>query len=189
MNIVLIGYRCSGKTSIGKRLADQLGMAFIDTDEKVEGKAGLSIGEIVARWGWGRFRDMERDIVERVSSMDNRVIATGGGVVVDETNIKRLKANGFLVWLDAAAPILKQRMMQDPGSGANRPSLTGTGSINELGAVLDSRIPLYRSASDLVVDSGLLDIHEATAAIAVSLLSRPADGAPFPAGAIGRQGA
>ena len=189
MNIVLIGFRCSGKTSIGKRLADKLDMAFIDTDEEIEDEAGLSVAEIVEQWGWHRFRDMEADIVQWVSSMDNQVVATGGGVVLDDENIRHLKANGYLVWLNAAAPILKQRMIGDPRSVEGRPGLTEAGSVNELGAVLDSRIPLYRGASDLVIDSGLLGIREAAAAIETALRSRSAGRSSSTAAAIPRRGA
>ena len=100
MNIVLIGYRCSGKTVVGKILARDLGRDFLDTDEKIEENTGSSIETIISREGWNHFRDVEKRVIEEVSSRDHLVISTGGGVVVDRGNRENLKRNGWLVWLD-----------------------------------------------------------------------------------------
>ena len=88
MNIVLIGYRCSGKTTVGKALASMLNMQFIDTDQAVEKSSGRSIDQIVMRSGWAQFRALEKEIISRAAAKDKLVIATGGGVVLQPLKIK-----------------------------------------------------------------------------------------------------
>ena len=96
MNIVLIGYRCCGKTSAGRSIAESLGREFIDTDEMIIEKAGCSIDEIVSGHGWEYFRRLENDIIKSVSSMENMVIATGGGVVTDAETLRILRPMDLL---------------------------------------------------------------------------------------------
>jgi shikimate kinase len=91
VNIVLIGYRCSGKTAVGKILAKELGRDFLDMDALIEENARCSIETIISQNGWNHFRGIERGLTEEVSSKDNLVIATGGGIVMDEENVKNLK--------------------------------------------------------------------------------------------------
>ena len=107
MNIVLIGYRCSGKTAVGKIVARELGRNFLDMDALIEENAGCSIETIISRKGWDHFREIEKRLVEEVSRKDNLIIATGGGVVVDEGNVKNLRKNGWIVWLNGKAEVLK----------------------------------------------------------------------------------
>ena len=160
MNIVLIGYRCCGKTSAGRSIAESLGREFIDTDEMIIEKAGCSIDEIVSGHGWEYFRKLEKDIIKNVSSMENMVIATGGGVVTDAENLKNLKANGFVVWLYADTNAIKKRLNEDKRSAANRPSLTGGSPSDEIKKVLEQRNPLYKNAGDMAVDTTQLSINE-----------------------------
>jgi shikimate kinase len=151
MNLVLVGYRCSGKSEVGKLLAARLHRELLDTDALIESHAGCSIESIVAGQGWERFRDIERTVVAEVSRRDNLVIATGGGVILDERNVGNLRANGFLVWLKADAEVLRQRMYGDETSGRTRPSLTGTDPLKEIKEVLRVRTPLYERAAHLTV--------------------------------------
>ena len=153
MNIVLIGYRCSGKTSVGKIIAEKINRKFIDTDVMIEEKAGSSIEEIVEGKGWEYFRDLEKKVIKEVSEMDNLVIATGGGVVTDVENIKNIKRSGFVVWLKAGMDILKGRMQEERGSGMARPSLTGKEPTEEIKDVLDVRNPMYDNAGDIVIET------------------------------------
>ena len=132
MNIVLIGYRCSGKTATGEILASEMGRDFVDTDALIEDNIGPSIEEIISTRGWRRFREIEKELIEEVSKKDNLVIATGGGVVMDEDNMKNLKENGWIVWLDGQPEILKQRMFKEKSSGKVRPSLTGADPLDEI---------------------------------------------------------
>ncbi len=161
MNIVLIGYRCSGKTVVGKAVAERLNRVFIDSDDYLEYKAGRSIERIVDEEGWDYFRALEKKAIDELSGQDNLVIATGGGVVTNEDNIERLKQNGLIIWLKAAAGILKARMDNDQSMGKKRPSLTGQDPVEEIRRVLDQRAPLYEKASDRIIDTGNLSIAQA----------------------------
>nr|NIR15922.1 shikimate kinase [Desulfobacterales bacterium] len=124
MNIVLIGYRCSGKTVVGKTLARELGKEFLDTDALIEENAGRTIERMISTKGWDHFRETEKRLVEEVSRRNNLVIATGGGIVMDEENVKNLKQNGWIVWLKGKPDVLRERMAKEQGSGKVRPSLT-----------------------------------------------------------------
>jgi shikimate kinase len=169
MNIVLIGYRCSGKTKVGKILARALDRDFLDTDTLIEKNAGCSIETLISATGWDYFRYMEKVLIEEVSKRDNLVIATGGGVVTDEENVKSLKGNGWIVWLNGKAEVLKERMDREQTLGKIRPSLTGADPLEEIKQVLRVRKPLYEQAGDFVVDTGNLSIEELAATIIKAL--------------------
>lgn len=160
MNIVLIGYRCSGKSSVGRYIADKTGRKFIDTDELIKKKAGSTIEEKISDSGWEDFRELEKGIVKEVSDSDNLVIATGGGIVMDEENILNLKRNGFVVWLKGDLEVISARMNSDEENGDIRPSLTGENPVDEIKDVMDIREPLYRKAGDMAVDTSYLSIPE-----------------------------
>ena len=153
MNIVLIGYRCSGKTAVGKILARELGRDFLDTDGLIEREIGGSIEGFVSKKGWDLFREMEKTVIKKIAKKDNLVIATGGGIVMDKENVSNLKRNGWIVWLKADPSVIKDRMTKEQGSGKLRPSLTGSDPIEEIEHVLSLRTPLYEKASDLTVDA------------------------------------
>jgi len=153
MNIVLIGYRCSGKTCSGKMIAKKMKREFKDIDFIIEERACCTIEELVAVKGWGYFRSLEKDIIREVSDMDNLVIATGGGVVTDGENVRNLKRNCFVIWLKADVNTLKERMKKEQESGVLRPALTGKDPVEEVKAVLDLRNPLYEAAGDLVIET------------------------------------
>ena len=149
MNIVLIGMRGSGKTVVGKLLAERLGKQFIEMDELIVQRAGLSIPEIVERYGWGKFRDVEEEITCEVAKLDNVVNATGGGVVTREKNIQELKKKGKLVWLKVSLDTLLKRIGGDP----SRPSLTGRSQREDMEVVLAERSPIYEGAADVIIDT------------------------------------
>ena len=102
MNIFLIGYRCTGKSSVGKRLAGKLQWPFLDTDTELIREAGVGISDIVREQGWEVFRDKERAIIRWVCTLDRHVVATGGGAVLDRANLDQMKGSGMLVWLKAS---------------------------------------------------------------------------------------
>jgi shikimate kinase len=99
MKIVLIGYRCTGKTSVGKRLADRLGIPFYDTDELIQRDAAKTIRELVDAEGWDAFRARERAIIGQLPLSADAVIAAGGGAIMDAANRKALKQKGLCIWL------------------------------------------------------------------------------------------
>jgi len=149
MNIVLIGMRGSGKTTIGKLLAKRLGKQFIEMDELIVQRLGQSIPDIVQRYGWEKFRDTEEEITREVAGLDNVVNATGGGVVTREENIRELKKKGKLVWLKADTDTLLRRI----DNSQSRPSLTGKSPREDMEAVMAERSPIYQRAADFIVDT------------------------------------
>jgi len=169
MNIVLIGYRCCGKTEVGKILARELQRGFLDTDSLIERNTGCSIEMIISRHGWDHFREIEKRLVEEISAGDNLVIATGGGVVMDKENVKNLKENGWIVWLKGESEVLKARMDNEQKSDKIRPSLTGADPLEEIKQVLEARTPLYEQAANLVVDTTTLSLMEVASSIIKAL--------------------
>lgn len=150
MNIVLIGYRGTGKSHVGRLLAERLGMIYVGMDAAIVESAGMPIPEIVAREGWPGFRDRESAEVARVAGRDNLVIDTGGGVIERPENIDVLRRSGFIVWLKAAVPTIVSRIQGD----TQRPSLTGAKSFtDEVAEVLDRRTPSYAAAAQLALDT------------------------------------
>jgi len=169
MNIVLIGYRCSGKTEVGKILARELEKDFLDTDELIEDNAGCSIETIISRDGWNHFREIEKSLIEEVSRRNNLIIATGGGVVMDEDNVKNLKKNAWIVWLNGESEVIRERMDKEQRSGKIRPSLTGEDPLEEIKQVMDVRIPFYKKAANFVVNTSNRTLEKVAASITNNL--------------------
>ena len=153
MNIFLIGYRCTGKTCVGKSLARILGWSFIDADLELVDKHGMTISEIVSKEGWSSFREKEKAIVKRLSVLDKHVVATGGGVILDIENVEQMKKSGTIIWLKAVPETIKERILQDQNTEELRPSLTSKGLVEEIEETLLDRKPLYESAMDFSVDT------------------------------------
>jgi shikimate kinase len=151
-NLFLIGYRCTGKTAVGKMLADRLNWSIVDTDDAVVEAIGMSIAQLVASHGWPRFREHERRALQAVSTGNRQVVATGGGLVLDERNVDTMKTAGKVVWLTASEKTIQTRMRDDAATGS-RPALTDCGSMGEIETVLAERTPLYQAVADLVVDT------------------------------------
>jgi shikimate kinase len=160
MNIVLIGYRCTGKTSVGKALAERLGKAFVDTDDYIEKRANRPISDMVAREGWDSFRKNEREAIRQTTSSGDLVIAAGGGAVLDAENVKNLKRNGVVILLETATQTVLERMRLDEKTEQQRPSLTGQDPLEEIAEVLEVRKPYYQEAMDLSVDTTFKSIEE-----------------------------
>ena len=151
--VILTGYRATGKTSIGRVLADMLGFDFLDTDLAIEKRQGESIAEMVGRGGWDLFRRKEEDMLLELARRKNIVIATGGGSVMHENAWKKLRKNGFSVWLTVDLKTICQRLAADSNSDDQRPPLTEMGTMDEISMVLSERIPLYEKSSDLTINT------------------------------------
>lgn len=148
MNIVLIGYRGTGKSTVGRLLAARLGRQLVSTDAEIVKRAQRTIPEIVAQEGWEYFRDLESDICRELASRDQLVIDTGGGAILRAQNVEALKKNGTLFWLKASVETIVKRI----GGDNQRPSLTGTKSfVDEIQDVLLERTPKYQAAADHVI--------------------------------------
>lgn len=126
-NLILVGYRCCGKTSVGKLLADLLSYDFVDTDICIESECRSSIDELVADKGWPYFRQKETQTLAQVLQGNNQVIATGGGMVLAPENRALMKTRGFVIWLAADGSTIVRRLEADPGPGP-----PGLGSLPDL---------------------------------------------------------
>jgi len=157
MNIVLVGYRCSGKTQVGKRLARELGYAFQDTDSLIEARTKLSIKKIIETKGESWFREIESDILREVLKSDGSVISTGGGVVLKYKNVHNIKRRGRVVFLKASVEEIQKRMGRDKNY---RPQLTDMPMSQEIREQMLQRESYYIKASDLVVDTDGKSIEE-----------------------------
>ncbi len=162
-NLVLIGARASGKTSVGQILARLLNRPFVDLDEELVAVAGRTVAEIVAQEGWPGFRRREKAMVKRFAALAGQVLATGGGVVLDPENVALLRERGLIVWLRAPAATLGRRLREDRAGRDFRPSLTGAAPEAEMAQVLAEREPLYRAAAHLTVDTENLSVEEIAA--------------------------
>ena len=148
MNIVLIGYRGTGKSTVGKSVAARLDRQLISTDQEIVRRTGSSIPEIVAAHGWDYFRDVETAVCQDLAGRDNLVIDTGGGAILRQQNVDLFKRNGRLIWLTASVDTIAARI----GGETQRPSLTGTKShVDEIRDVLSERVPKYQAAADLTI--------------------------------------
>lgn len=152
-NIYLIGYRAVGKTTIGKALAEKLKRPFVDADVELEKEQGRTIAEIVSAGGWKEFRRLEKELLTRLSLLDDHVIAPGGGAVMDPDNESCMKKTGLVVWLTATPETICQRLAEDSKTGDQRPALTDKGVLEEVISVLDLRTPVYKNAADLIIST------------------------------------
>jgi shikimate kinase len=150
--VALVGYRGTGKSTVGRLVADRLGRAFVDADDALREHAGLSIPAIFERFGEPRFRDLEEEVLAALTARPGGVLATGGGAVLRESNRQRLRDFGLVVWLSAPAEVLAGRLTADPDL-AVRPALTPAGTLGEIDEVLTTREPLYRAAAHAEVST------------------------------------
>ncbi len=173
-NLVLIGYRATGKTSVGAELARLLGRPFVDLDQVLVQEAGQSIADLVAAGGWQEFRRREKELAARWGVRQGQVLATGGGVVLDPENVQVLHKNGIIVWLTADPAIIQSRLDQDRPRDDSRPSLTGSDTIREVEEVLASRRPLYEAAAQLIIDTSHKTIGQVVAEVLAAVTGKEA---------------
>jgi len=165
MNVILIGYRGAGKSSVGRALAQRLGELFVDTDTIVQERAGRSIRHIFEQQGEHVFRDHEARAVQAACMHENAVISVGGGAVMNPDNASRLKDAGRVIWLRAPAEVLWQRICGDEASASQRPRLTPKGGLEEIVHQLADRAPVYESLADHVIDTHHVTVDEAVATV------------------------
>ncbi len=153
MNLYLVGYRCTGKSSVGRIVSDALGWVFVDMDNELQAEEGRDVQQIVQDQGWEYFRKSETNLVQRLSRGSKQVIATGGGVVTNPGNVTLMHGSGKVVWLHASPNTIAQRMAADQTTGGQRPPLRGRDSIGEIEDILAERMPLYKQAMHFRVDT------------------------------------
>jgi len=173
MVITLIGYRGTGKSTVGEQLASRLDWGFVDTDQEIERTARKSIAEIFAEDGEPRFRDLERDELQRQLARENVVVSAGGGAILDDQSRQRMSAAGPVVWLQATVETIMERLQTDESTTNRRPSLTSSGIFDEVSDVLQQREPLYAEAASLIVSTNHRDIDSIVDEIVTQL---PNDG-------------
>ena len=153
MSIVLIGYRGSGKTTVGRALADRLAWPFVDADAVVVERAGLTVRQIFEQQGEPAFRAMELAVVRELATRQRHVIALGGGAVLAADARAALAAAGHpVVYLSGPADELHRRIAADAATAELRPNLTAAGGAAEVHALLAVRDPVYRAASTHTLD-------------------------------------
>jgi shikimate kinase len=153
VNLFLIGYRGSGKTTVAAALAEQLDWPWIDADAELERRAAMTIKQIFAGQGEPAFRDLESAVLHDLAARQGHVIALGGGIVLRPENRRVLKDRGKTVWLQASPEALLRRICNDPTTSDRRPSLTGQGGLVEIRNLLAERTPLYTECADLAIDA------------------------------------
>lgn len=148
MNIALFGFMGVGKTTVGRLVAERTGRRFVDTDSVVEAEAGMPVAEIFATRGESAFRELEREAVARASSLDDAVIALGGGTVLDTSNVSNLRRGGRMVLLTASPVEVLSRV-----AGDTRPLLVAPDRALRVRMLMDARRKAYYAAADLIVDT------------------------------------
>jgi shikimate kinase len=158
-NIVLIGFMGCGKTTIGRQLASRLEFGFTDTDALIEARIGVSIPEFFASHGEAAFRDIEHEVVSKVSKLANQIIATGGGAILRDESRAVLSAGNAVVWLTARPDVVVARTERRRGA---RPLLsTDENPLERVLRILAIRGPLYQSIADVIVDTSDRPVHRA----------------------------
>ena len=172
MNIFLIGYRGSGKTTVGRRLGELLGWSAVDTDAEIELRAGKSVKDIFADSGEAAFRELELRVLADLAGRNEHVISMGGGGILFDANRKAIKGRGPVVWLKASPETLFARINADPTTDDRRPNLTAQGGVEEIRTLLAERTPKYKASADLAVDVNRLDPDEIARQILATLTQR-----------------
>lgn len=161
--LVLIGFMGSGKSSVGRKLQEQLGYTLIDTDQLIEKRQGKSIPKIFSTDGEDVFRDIECELLKELvkDSPSNRIISTGGGIILRESNRKLLRELGFVVWLKATPEEILERTSRNN----HRPLLQTKDPKGAVARLMAERDSLYRDTAHLELDTKGLDIEEVCAGI------------------------
>lgn len=154
-NIVLVGFMGTGKTTVGKEIARDLGMQFINTDDMIEKKAGMPIDDIFFKKGESYFRQLEREVMIDASANDYSVIDTGGGAVINELNVNDLKREGVLFCLNATAEEIFKRISKE----THRPLLKVDNPLDQINYLLKKREPYYKRA-DYQIDTAGKSVKE-----------------------------
>lgn len=145
--IVLVGLMGAGKTSIGRRLAEKMGLPFVDADHEIEAAAGKTIADIFAEHGEAYFRDGERKVIARLMENGEQILATGGGAYMNPETRARIKEGGICVWLKADLDLLMKRVMKRN----DRPLLRTADPEAVMRGLIEARYPIYAEA-DVTVE-------------------------------------
>ncbi len=154
-NITLIGFMAVGKSAVGRNLAKRLGLRFVDLDRLIEKSAGMKVREIFEQKGEVYFRQLEKQTLARVLAKKDQVIATGGGVVLDDDNLQLLREQTLLVGLNASTDVILRRV----ANSTKRPLLKGADRRERIEGLLKSRQARYAQAH-VTIDTGELTLNQ-----------------------------
>ncbi len=155
-SIALMGFMGTGKTVVGKALAEKLGKDFVELDVLIEQKAGKPIPEIFQQEGEVAFRELEIEVIKRVAENKKQVIACGGGIVLNKINIDRLKRDSVIVCLTASPKVILKRVSDDRGE---RPVLKASNKAEKIQELLRFRKPFYERAADIRINTSKMGIN------------------------------
>jgi shikimate kinase len=169
MNIFLIGYRATGKSTVARKIAVTLGLKCVDSDALIAQAAGMTIADIFAAETEEGFRDRESGVVAKIAFGDNQVVALGGGAVLRRENRAAIRNQGTIVWLQASVDSVCERLMEDAQTQAQRPPLTTHDLHAEVSELMERRRQIYVDIADFAVDTESLDAGEVACEIIATL--------------------
>jgi shikimate kinase len=170
VNLALIGFMGTGKTTVGRQVAEQLGFEFLDTDELIQSRTGRTIADIFAKEGEPTFRALEKQMVQELSTREKTVISTGGGLPTNAENLSALKSFALVVCLWASPDKIWERVRNQ----SHRPLLHDADPQKKIRELLAAREPFYKQA-DVLINTDLRSVREATQQIVLQfkLATRP----------------
>ncbi|MCU0718565.1 MAG: shikimate kinase [Pirellula sp.] len=166
-HLFLIGYRGSGKTTLARKLATQLGLPVVDTDELVETHACKTIAQIFSEAGESDFRNRESEAIAKVVSRNTpHIVSLGGGAILREANRTLILSSGWTAWLTASPEKLAQRIAGDPLTQQNRPALSKLGVLEEISTILEKRAPYYSATATAIYNTDEMALEQLAAQVA-----------------------
>ena len=156
MNIYLIGYRGTGKTTLGRALSRKFRRKFVDLDLLIEEREGRKIEEIFAKDGEKYFRDIEHKVLSEIARQSDLIVSTGGGIVILPENREIIKSTGITIYLTADDKTIYKRIKNDK----NRPPLTSKPPLEEVHHLLSIRKPFYEELADITIDTSVSNIED-----------------------------
>ena len=160
-NIFLIGYMGTGKSSVAAYMAEKYGMEVLEMDEMIADRDGMSISEIFAKKGEEYFRDVETNLLQEICLQENKVVSCGGGVVLRDQNVEKMRKSGTIVLLSASPETILERVKDD----TSRPLLQGNKTVVYIREMMDKRCEYYEKAAEIVIQTGGKQISEICRAI------------------------
>jgi shikimate kinase len=155
-SLALIGFMGVGKSAVSKALSMRMGKKLVEVDSLIEQRAGKPVSQIFQDDGEKKFRELEEAVIKEVASGENQIIDCGGGVVLKQSNVNRLRKQAVMVWLKANPDMILKRTLGERGK---RPLLGDISECSEIQSMLSSRTILYERAADIIVDTSQMRIE------------------------------